>query len=260
MRFLSNLPAFKFAADADANYDHGHIYAIDDAPAVFVCKTKIDLGLAACRDRLIQDTLNNQGRYATVYGRTDNEYNPVARSTFSTSTRDQTVRAAYNALDISLRDQVLPYVKCRGFDFHDMIMARGNQNVFQVHQRQHLVYQADDHFDNPHLVNGTRGHADDSLFQNRWVRNDPQRIFVGLLYLSTRNEECAIDSRTEFAGGELRFPMVTNSDDDTPFAYSPKFGELVFFPASPLYIHAVPKITKGTRIVVTTWYSIPGYN
>lgn len=260
MRFLTNTRACQSALEADKNYPNGHIYRLDGSPAVFICKNKIDLGLAACRDQIMQDTMNNNGWNATVYGRTNNEYNPLARSTFSTNTRNQIVRAAYNSLDIALREQVLPHCMCRGFKFYDMIMARGNTDAFIVHRRQHLVYRLNDHFDNPNVVNGVKGHADDSLYHNGWVRNDVDRTFVGLLYLTTQREGCDQDSGTEFSGGDLRFPMISEDASDKEYSYHPKFSEMIIFPASPLYLHAVPKVTAGTRIVVTTWWTIPGYN
>ena len=259
VEFRKSASGYAAALAAEKNYDNGQIYRIDGAPALFETKAKIDLGLERCRDQIIDDYRNNFGRPSTVYGANGGEVSAEYRSGFNVNTRNQIIRAAYNALDINFREQVLPDIKCRDFEFYNMIFDRKADAAFGITDRQQLMYQLDDHFDGPQTT-GVRGHADDSVFDgSAWTRNDPRRIMVGLLYLTNYDPKALPRSDVSFAGGELLFPLLTDRDD-REYRIRPEFGDIVYFPASPLYLHAVTKITAGTRVVVTTWYNIPGYN
>jgi 2-oxoglutarate-Fe(II)-dependent oxygenase superfamily protein len=259
VRFRTDSAAYPAALASEANYENGHIYKIDGTPALFETKNKIDLGLGRSRDQILDDFRNNNGRPSAIYANGGAAVNPDFRSGFSATTRHNSIRAAYNSLDINFRDLVLPDLKCKSFEFHDMIFQRGNADVFGITDRQQLIYQLDDHFDGPPTL-GVRGHADDSLFNGtRWNRNDPRRVMVGLLYLTSFDPAALPRSDTTFAGGELFFPLLTDGNGKE-YRIRPEFGDIVYFPASPLYIHAVTKLTAGTRVVVTTWYNIPGYN
>lgn len=253
MDFMEEHPGFAAALASEANYKHGHIRRPDSKPALFLTTNRIDLGLAACRDAILDDINNGNGAQAPVYRGSD-DVGPDSRfrSTLIANSRHEALRAAYNSLDICMRDQIMPRIACNDFIFSQ----RYSSNPFTVHRRQQLVYQTNDHFQN--TGNGIKGHADDSIWQGKWVRNDPQRHIVGLLYLTDHVDRAVDDDPYRFSGGDLIFPMIADHTN-VPFVVHPYFGMLCFFPASPLYIHMVSKITSGTRIVVTTWYSLDGY-
>ena len=82
-------------------------------------------------------------------------------------------------------------------------------------------------------------HADDSiLVGGEWVRNQPERELVSLLYLNGG-----------FNGGELFFPqhdlMVT-----------PAPGRIVLFPGTPQYVHRVERVVGGPRVAISQWHQI----
>lgn len=247
MQFLTNAPDFDLSFKSAENYPSGHIFKKDGSPAVFVVKNKIDLGLKECRSAIIQEMHVGNGTPAKIYSEDQRSIVDLkARSILVLRSRDEHLRAAYNALDMGFRDRVLPNCKC-SFDLSPN---------FEIHARQQLMYQPNDHFSNR---NGQHNaHADDSLFVNgKWVRNDIRRHFVGLLYLSDHVEKVE-DENTQFSGGHLEMPLISENGKD-PYIFKPKYGTILYFPASPLYLHGVPKITDGNRIVVTTWFTLENY-
>lgn len=223
-----------------SNYPDGLIVRSDGTPALFVTNSRIDLGLTACRDAILSELPNE----ALADG---NDLMPtidkIRRSYSIADSQHESLNAAYNAIGIALRDQVLPHVCCDSFNFGEKLPLASCGSVvqlkhpFKAESYEHQVFNVSDHYA---LT------SDDSVcFEGEWIRHRIFRHFVGIIYLSNQG--------VDFKGGDLVFPEIGS-------VVHPSFGTVVIFPASPKYANAVKPITEGTCVAVRAWYTVEGYH
>ena len=82
-------------------------------------------------------------------------------------------------------------------------------------------------------------HADNEKYVGgRWIPNHtPQRDYTAIVYLNS-----------DFSGGDLCFPQHN-------VCVSPKRGLLVAFPSSRNFVHAVDRVSRGTRYTMPVWFT-----
>jgi len=79
-----------------------------------------------------------------------------------------------------------------------------------------------------------------------------RRMVTSLCYLNTKDSNLI---GFGYSGGSLVFPGITDTDGK-PLTYEPKEGDLVIFPSSWEYCHAVTPITTGYRTAITTFHRL----
>jgi hypothetical protein len=99
-----------------------------------------------------------------------------------------------------------------------------------------------------------RGHTDVIIRNGKLIR--PQRRLTSLLYLNswkiTPNEA---ENENGFCGGELIFPSLVDITGNRVHI-RPQAGDLIIFPSTPLYVHAVSEITYGKRHGIVAFLKI----
>lgn len=262
MQFLKDKTGFASMYSAEANYPDGFLGASgsEDPYVAVVQSANTDL-LVRMRTRLLARHRAGMSRRSTVYAAgtiTDGATDLDQRSSHHVDP-DMGMLPAYNELDMAL-ETLRDGMGCKTYP---SMAGKG----FGLNGRHQIVYEAGDHFEHHaqhYIERGFRGHSDDSVFRNMdgthgWVRNDIRRHMVGLLWL-TEGVDQVEDPDAQFSGGDIVLPFVSeNGDPERPLTITPKLGLMCFFPANPLYLHFVRKITAGTRITLTGWYTFFNY-
>ena len=96
-------------------------------------------------------------------------------------------------------------------------------------------------------------HADNAiLIDGKWVCNDPDRSFTGILYISGYSKTAT--KPNTFCGGVLQFQNIQLNEN--LLKVYPEKGLALAFPSGPNFMHQVTPITRGYRIAIVNWWKV----
>lgn len=78
------------------------------------------------------------------------------------------------------------------------------------------------------------------------------RIISAILYVNPKDHNT---TGWGYTGGSLVFPGILD-EDGKPLTIHPNEGDLVIFPSSWIYSHAVTEVTSGYRLAMTNFFKI----
>lgn len=97
-------------------------------------------------------------------------------------------------------------------------------------------------------------HCDNSIHTGQtWQQNDPTRDITALLYISECVPTAVVPN--QYSGGELVLPNILDASGNATIIY-PKKGQMVMFPAHPVFRHQVLPITRGYRVALVNWWTL----